>query len=426
MRTRPARRRQHLTEPPGVTVTRSDSDVSRAAHQAVSPLANVQAQAHLQASHTSAPWAFQPHPAAWCAVAVALAALVILLRRSHTWTGARTTPKQWLAMAGGLLCLAVAVTWPVADVAAHWSLTALLVQRLLLTLGAAPLLLISLPTPLLGRLTRPRVIDTIMEALTRPVVALVTFTVIAVGTLASPAVDAQSSSVLAHAGIDVLLLGGGFVLWGPVLRHIPGANHPTPLGTAVYLFLQSIVPTFPAVIYIFSNRVLYHSFAGAHRAIGISALGDQHLAGIVAKVATLPVLWSVAWVLLTRAQTAEANERDPTPLTWAEVERQLERAERAERAAQRGHSHRRSARVRAIPRPVAGGWSTAPQLQWRPGAPPDDEAIGGGFGGSHGGTDRSPPDRPASPDRPARPDQSRRTRSPRSLGARSGRGWSSG
>lgn len=283
-------------------------------------------------------------------------------------------------MAGGLVCLALALTWPVADLAAHWSLTSLLVQRLLLTLGAAPLLLIALPATVLAHITRPPVLDRVMEWLTRPVVALVTFTVIAVGTLASPAVAAQSSSSLARAGIDVLLLIAGFVLWGPVVRHIPGANHPTPLGTAVYLFVQSIVPTFPAVIYIFSDHVIYRAFAGTHHAIGISALGDQHLAGIVAKVATLPVLWTVAWVALSRAQSADSEAQDPNPLTWAEVERQLQRAERAQRADDRGR--RRRPRVRAIPRPVAGGWSAAPQL--RP-----DSALREGRG--HTGTDPSGP-----------------------------------
>jgi cytochrome c oxidase assembly factor CtaG len=282
--------------------------------------------------------------------AVALVWSVALLRRS-SGTGTRGGGRRWACLAGGVVALAAAITWPLADLASRWSLTALLGQRLLLTLAVAPLLLFALPTQVLARITRPAPLDAAVAFFTRPVTAVVTFSVIAVGTLASTAVAAQSSSVWARAGIDGLLLAGGAVLWGPVLHNVPGAYRPTPMGTAVYLLVQSIVPTFPAVVYIFSNHPIYTTFDSTNHALGMSAVGDQHLAGIVAKVATLPVLWTLAWMSLARAHSAEGEVGDPYTLTWAEVERQFQRAERAER---RGRVRRE--RPRAIPRPVAGGW----------------------------------------------------------------------
>jgi cytochrome c oxidase assembly factor CtaG len=330
----------------------------------MSPVASVLLLASAPSRPTGSPWAFHAHPVAW--------AVVVLVGGLYVWVLAhpsadskkpqRASGKQWACMVGGLLSLTAAITWPIADLAAHWSLTALLAQRLLLTLAAAPLLLLALPSRTIARITRPAPADAAVQFFTNPVVAVVTFTAIAIGTLTAPAVAAQSSSAWARAGIDVLLLAGGVVLWAPVMRHIPGAYRLTPLGSAVYLFVQSIVPTFPAVIYIFARRALYPTFASAHGALGISAAGDQHLAGVVAKVATLPVLWTVAWICLSRAETAERTERDPYPLTWAEVERQLQRAERAER-----HHTRRRPRVRAIPRPMAGGWTTGSiQINERP------------------------------------------------------------
>lgn len=323
-----------------------------------------------RSSSGGSPWAFQPHAASWSVIAAVAFVYIWLLTRRASGAVPRTGRRQWAYLAGGLLSLALAATWPVADIAAHSSLTALLGQRLLLTLAAAPLLLLALPTETIARLTRPAWIDAALAFFTRPVVAVVTFSAIAIGTLASPAVSAQASSPWARAGIDALLLVGGAVLWGPVLGHIPGAYRPSPLGSAVYLFVQSIVPTFPAVIFIFSDHQIYSSFTSTKAALGMSALGDQHLAGIVAKVATLPVLWTVAWVSLSRAQSAESEMRDPYPLTWAEVERQLQRAERAERAEQRGRVRRK--RVSAIPRPVAGGWSQA--MEARPAEPPNSNS----------------------------------------------------
>jgi cytochrome c oxidase assembly factor CtaG len=266
----------------------------------------------------------------------------------------------------------VALTWPVADLAAHWSLTALLFQRLLLTLAAAPLLVLALPSPLIAALTRPAPVDRALEVLTRPVVAVVVFTAIAVGTLLPPAVAAQASSGGVRFAVDVVLLFGGAVLWGPVLRHIPGASRPSPVGLAVYLFVQSVVPGFPSVIYVFSHHSLYPVFAHAHAAIGLSPVGDQQLAGVMAKVATLPVLWSVAWVALARGARQDTVGADTTVLTWAEVERQLERAERAEKRGPRRHPRR----VSPIPRvsywtgPDATATAAPPPPSERPGEAP--------------------------------------------------------
>ncbi|HVC68943.1 MAG TPA: cytochrome c oxidase assembly protein [Acidimicrobiales bacterium] len=281
------------------------------------------------------PYAFHLHAAAWLGVLATGLIYLAAVRRVGQTPRPATAPTrgQWWYLAGGLLSLAVALTWPLADLAAHWSLTALLLQRLLLTLAAAPLLLLALPSAVIAAVTRPAPLDRALEVITRPAVAVVLFTTIAVGTLFTPVVAAQASSSVVRGVIDVALLFGGGVLWGPVLRHIPGASRPSPVGLAAYLFVQSIVPGFPSVIYVFARHPLYPAFAHVHTAIGLSPVADQQLAGVVAKVATLPVLWSVAWLALARAARDDARGSDSGVLTWAEVERQLERAERRERRA---------------------------------------------------------------------------------------------
>jgi putative membrane protein len=281
------------------------------------------------------PWAFHPPVTAWGTLAVATLLGVLWLR--HLADGARhgaayrMSRRQRWQLAGGVVAVAVAVGWPVADLAAHWSLTALLLQRLLLVLVAAPLLLLAVPTALFARLTRPVVVDAAVDLVSRPAVAIVTFTVVVVGTLSTGAVDAQASAGGWRAFFDVLLLFAGAVLWVPVLDRVPGARRMSPVGKAVYLVVQSVLPNFPAVVFVFSRHPLYAAFAHAHRAIGLSALNDQQLAGIVAKVGTLPVLWGAAWRALWRAEQVERLGFDEEPLTWAEVERALERGERAAR-----------------------------------------------------------------------------------------------
>jgi putative membrane protein len=303
------------------------------------------------------PWAFHLHAGAWLAIGALALAYFFGVRHTRSRSGPSGSPtrRQAWYLGGGLSALVLALTWPLADLAAHWSLTALVVQRLLLTLAAAPLLLLALPAPVLSVLTRPAPIDACLEVLTRPVVAVVTFTVIAVGTLLPPAVAAQASSVWWRAGTDLALLVAGVVLWAPVLRHIPGVHRTIPVGLAAYLFVQSVVPTFPAIIFVFARHPLYPTYSGGHLAFGMSPLVDQQLAGVVAKVGTLPVLWSAAWAALMRAQRVEDDNEDSEPLTWAEVERELERAARAERKELAGKSRRRHAATG--PRALGAPWA---------------------------------------------------------------------
>jgi putative membrane protein len=174
-------------------------------------------------------------------------------------------------------------------------------------------------------------VDVVVEFLTRPPVAVVTFTAIVVGTLAVPAVQAQNSSGVLRGAFDGLLFIAGLVLWAPVLGNVPGVRRTSAVAKAAYLVVQSVLPNFPAVVFIFARHPLYSAFLHAHRAIGLSALGDQQLAGVVAKVGTLPVLWTAAYRALARAQRSEERGLDEEPLYWSDVERAIERSERTER-----------------------------------------------------------------------------------------------
>jgi putative membrane protein len=272
------------------------------------------------------PWAFHLHVSTWLTLVVLTVAYWVAVRRT-----ARPTRRQVAATVIALVLLLVALSWPLADLAEHTSLTALVVQRLLLLLAVPPLLMIGLPAPILARLTRPAPIDWALRRCARPPVAVAVVTVIAVATLSTVAVQAEGSSAWARLGLDLALLIAGFVLWTPVLTELPGTDRPSALGRAAYLIVQSIVPSFLAIIWIFARHPLYPHFAHGARLWNVSPVMDQQMAGFVAKFATIAVLWTVAFVSLTRAQHVVATGGDPDPLLWSDVERHLQRAERRER-----------------------------------------------------------------------------------------------
>ena len=221
----------------------------------------------------------------------------------------------------------MALTWPLADLAAHWSLVALVIQRLLLTLAVPSLVLLGMPYDVLGWLTRPTLVDAFLDWCRGPVKAVAVFTVVMVGSMSIPLVEAQGSSLVARGVLDLVVLAAGFVLWLPVLGRVPGILRLKPVVRFAYLVVQAIVPAFLSFIYIFASHPLYSTFRHSHLAIGLRPLNDQQISGFVSKLSMLFVLLTVAAVVLKRAQPAEEDSSDE-PLLWADVERELERADR--------------------------------------------------------------------------------------------------
>jgi cytochrome c oxidase assembly factor CtaG len=138
------------------------------------------------------------------------------------------------------------------------------------------------------------------------------------------------------------------VLWAPILGRVPGTPRLTALGQAAYLIVQSIVPGFLSFVWIFSRHPLYPVYAQAPRLWHLAHLTDQFVAGFVAKLTTIFVLWTVAFVIVSRASRRGELEAE-TELRWADVEREFERVDRAGRTQQRRSSW--SPRPGAIPGP---------------------------------------------------------------------------
>jgi len=243
----------------------------------------------------------------------------------------QATARQQVLFSGGLALVLAGVTWPAGDLAAHWSLMVLVLQRLLLMLAVPPLLIAGLPDSLLVRLTRPAPVDGVLRVATKPIPAIAIVTVISVGTLTSGAVNAAARTVTAQVALELVVLVGGFVLWAPVLSRLPGAPRISALGRGGYLIVQSIVPSFLSIVWIFARHSLYAPYAHRGTLLGMSPVLDQQVAGFIAKLSTIFVLWTVAYVIMNRGQVFAGSDDDDGTLVWSDVEREIERAERRER-----------------------------------------------------------------------------------------------
>jgi cytochrome c oxidase assembly factor CtaG len=261
----------------------------------------------------------------WAVAIPALLVAYLLATRKEEY---RATRRQRTCFFLGVLALVVAFMWPLADLAARWSLLALVAQRLLLMLAVPPLLVVGTPRPILAHLTRPPAVDAVLRQATKPVPAILFVTVIAVGTLTTGVVTLAARSEVARVGIQLLVLLSGFVLWAPVLTELPGVKPLSSVGRGAYLIVQSIVPSFLSVVWIFARRPLYASYDHHEAVLGMSSVLDQQLAGFLAKLCTIAVLWTVAFSLMTRSHDAAGAEEDAEPLLWSDVEREIQRADR--------------------------------------------------------------------------------------------------
>jgi cytochrome c oxidase assembly factor CtaG len=279
---------------------------------------------------TAGPYGWDPHLVAW-AVLVGLVGLVVFGHRRLLTTDDPPIPwtrRQIRIFSGACAASVVALTWPLADLAAHWSLTALVTQRLILVMAVAPMLLLGLPYDVIRWLTRPGAVDTVLVRLARPPVAVAVVTVLVVGSMTPALVRAQATSAAARGVLDGAMVAAGLVLWIPVLGRVPGILPLKPVVRFGYLVFQAVVPAFLSFIYIFSRHPLYGVFAGSHAAIGLRPLNDQQIAGFVSKLTMLFTLLTVGAVVLARAPRSGEELGEDDPLVWADVEREFERLDR--------------------------------------------------------------------------------------------------
>ena len=234
------------------------------------------------------------------------------------------------AFAAGLAATLVALCSPVA-VYAEVLFSVHMVQHLLLTVVAAPLLVAGRPVAVTGALLAPgrrRELLRLRRApvvgvLGHPIVAWVTFA--AAGWVAhfSPLYELALDHPWAHVAEHALFLGSALLFWRAVLGAAARwrLSHPLRL---LYLAVAMPQSTFLALAIWSSSRPLYAGYVETAERWGIDALGDQRLAG--------GIMWVAGDLVLLGAVLAVAG-------AWASHEQRvtrrreaLEDAERATRA----------------------------------------------------------------------------------------------
>jgi putative copper resistance protein D len=199
-----------------------------------------------------------------------------------------------------------------------------MVQHILLTLVAPPLLALAAPITLLLRVATPAVRQRwilpvlhsrLVRVLAFPVVAGVVFAAVMWASHFSPLFDRALEDPLVHDVEHALFLGAGLLFWWPALAQDPAPwrmSHPV---RALFVFLQLPQNTFLAVALLSAATPLYPHYATLARSWGPTPLADQQLAaGIMWFIGDLVFLVAILgivarWMRHEEASTARADRR---------------------------------------------------------------------------------------------------------------------
>ena len=248
-------------------------------------------------------WDWVPYPGIWLATIVPLA----IYGRAISLHGEQRDRRKLYQFVGGMVVFWLASDWPLGPLGAGYLASAHMLQFLLYTLVAAPLVMLGTPEWMGRKLVSKLRIYRITTRLGRsPVVAGVIYNVLLIATHAPGSVEALRTNQLGSFLMDFVWMGTGIILWLPILNPMPEGRVESPMAKMIYLFVTaSIVSVIPASFLTFTTTPIYAIYELAPRIGSLTAREDQQLAGIIMKLATIPVIWTTIAVMWFRWANTE-------------------------------------------------------------------------------------------------------------------------
>ena len=265
-------------------------------------------------------WTFEPLVA--IPLLVVALAWIEAVRRVNAAHPANPVPRlRTVAFLGGLFAIAVALLsgierYDTVLFSVH------MVQHIILTLVAPPLIALGAPITLLLRLARPQtrrrwilpaLHSRVVRALSFPVVAWVLFAGVMWATHFSAVFDRALEDPLVHDLEHALFLGAGLLFWWPAVALDPAPWRMPHPARALYVFLQMPQNTFLAVVLLNAPTALYAHYATLARTWGPTPLADQQAAaGIMWLAGDAIFLIAVMAIVLAwmRAESRDTGRMD--------------------------------------------------------------------------------------------------------------------
>lgn len=208
----------------------------------------------------------------------------------------------------GVLVIFVSVLSPIHELSDRYLFSAHMLQHLLLTLVAPPLLILGTPGWMFRPLIQRNMIFRLARLITRPVPAFfmfnATFSIWHIPALYNLSVISHE----VHIGEHLLFIATAMIMWWPLTSNVPELPRLSYPLAIIYLFLLSIAQIIVFAPITFSREPLYEWYVDAPRIFGLSPLTDQQLGGIIMKIGGAAIFLPLLIVLFFRWYSREEDE----------------------------------------------------------------------------------------------------------------------
>ena len=228
--------------------------------------------------------------------------------------------RQVATFTAGVLVIFVSLLSPIHELSDKYLFSAHMLQHVLLTLIAPPLLVLGTPDWLIRPLLRPDLSFRIARLVTHPIVAFAVFNFIFslwhVPSLYNTSVTNHGVHIVEH----LMFMAAAVIMWWPIasrMPELPRLSYPLQM---MYLFLLSIAQIIVFAVITFAPEPLYDWYVDAPRVWNISPLADQQIGAIIMKIGggilfgVLIVIAFFKWFNMeegkARADAADQEARD--------------------------------------------------------------------------------------------------------------------
>jgi putative membrane protein len=226
-------------------------------------------------------WQWQPYPGVWLAV-LALGAAYARWSRPLAG-GTDADAKNARRRIGGWIAIALVwmvLDWPGGPLGTGYLASVHAAQFLVLAMIAPPLLLRGLDRDRVrALLERNGVAAKLIRATTKPLLAMIVFTLVMLATHTPYAVDTLMRSQIGAFALDLAWFLSGLAFWWPVVIDVPVREHFGPPMQMLYLFGGTQAHLYLSMWLLLAELPKYGIYELAPRVTGLSALEDQQVAG---------------------------------------------------------------------------------------------------------------------------------------------------
>ena len=205
------------------------------------------------------------------------------LRQRNNWAD-YVDARQIATFTLGILVIFIALASPIHVVSEKYLFSVHMLQHVLLTLIAPPLMVRGIPDWLIRPLLRPNWSFKIARALTHPIGAFLAFNIV----FSIWHVPALYNASLSYHGIHIvehiMMISTALLMWWPLtstMPELPRVSYPMRI---MYLFGLSVAQIIVFGALTFAGEPIYGFYVNAPRISSISPLTDQQIGAVIMKV----------------------------------------------------------------------------------------------------------------------------------------------